>query len=428
MNGPLSMSAPRPGYPAQVLGLGILTGNEVSSAVASAAAAPKAGGAGGGSKSSKGPRSKKDDEASYTTIMLRNIPNKYTRQMLMDQLHNIGFRGDIDYLYLPIDFANRCNVGYCFINFRTPAARARFVEMFDGVAAQSCLPGFNSYKVCQVTKAKWQGRDENVRRIRSGPELMQQLAGHPDWLPVLLDESGRQETFVIDDVIQAGNKAQSAQKGRNAKKQILIPGALRPGSAQMPGLSDLLDGNAQAASGGRGKKASAKSQAQPGAKGKAAPKKAAKAGAADASAAGAAMGIAPLAALQLQQQMAAMAAAAGGCGMTMPMSPGFAMQAFPFMQPGLSGYEGLDASSYGMMPYAGMGADMQQYGAGMFPAAWNGYSSDGFDFSQADPRFMSGFGAQDEEDDDEEDDGDEEEEDGDEQAYAQTAFMGMPQF
>eukprot|EP00434_Breviolum_minutum_P022104 symbB.v1.2.019515.t1/scaffold1454.1/size117754/1 len=77
--------------------------------------------------------------------------------------------------YLPIDFANRCNVGYCFINFRTSHARQQFSSKFDGVQAQQCLPGFNSYKVCQVTKAKWQGRDENVRRIRSGPELMQQL-------------------------------------------------------------------------------------------------------------------------------------------------------------------------------------------------------------------------------------------------------------
>lgn len=84
------------------------------------------------------PRGKKDDEANYTTIMLRNIPNKrplltcplrrcqaallrYSRQMLIDQprgdkpkrvgshviatelallrLHSAGFTGLIDYLY-----------------------------------------------------------------------------------------------------------------------------------------------------------------------------------------------------------------------------------------------------------------------------------------------------------------------------------------
>merc|ERR1719230_2407945 len=101
----------------------------------------------GAGRTQKG--NKRDDDSTYTTIMLRNIPNKYTRQMLIDRLHRAGFRGDIDYLYLPTDFANRCNVGYCFVNLRTSLARARFGTAFDGVAAQTCLPGFNSYKVCQ---------------------------------------------------------------------------------------------------------------------------------------------------------------------------------------------------------------------------------------------------------------------------------------
>lgn len=158
----------------------------------------------GGSRSSKASKKKEEDEESnFTTVMLRNIPNKYTRQMLIDQLHRAGFVGDIDYLYLPTDFANRCNVGYCFVNFRTSSARARFCSVFDSVAAQSCLPGFNSYKVCQVTRAKWQGREENVRRLRSGPELMAQLAAHPDWLPLLLDESGNKEPFLCEEVATA---------------------------------------------------------------------------------------------------------------------------------------------------------------------------------------------------------------------------------
>mmetsp|Transcript_91998 Transcript_91998/g.201626 ORF Transcript_91998/g.201626 Transcript_91998/m.201626 type:complete len:355 (+) Transcript_91998:102-1166(+) len=139
-------------------------------------------------------------QSGYTTVMLRNIPNKYTQQMLIDQLHQMGYRGAIDYLYLPIDFSNRCNCGYCFINFRSGAARQHFVDRFDGQPVQTCLPGFNSYKVCQVTRAKWQGRDENVKRLKSGPELMGMLVAHPEWLPLVFDEDGNQEALSVDGV------------------------------------------------------------------------------------------------------------------------------------------------------------------------------------------------------------------------------------
>lgn len=174
----------------------------------------------GGSRSSKvGKKKDSDDDSTYTTIMLRNIPNKYTRQMLIDQLHRAGFKGDIDYMYLPTDFANRCNVGYCFVNFRTAMARQRFNSSFDGVAAQSCLPGFNSYKVCQVTRAKWQGREENVRRLRSGPELMAQLAAHPEWLPLLLDEEGNQEAFVLEEGVAATRSPAAPRRQMRKKNQ-----------------------------------------------------------------------------------------------------------------------------------------------------------------------------------------------------------------
>jgi len=88
--------------------------------------------------------------------------------------------------------------------------------MFDGKPAQTCLPGFNSYKVCQVTRAKWQGRTENVKRLKSSPELMMQLAAHPEWLPVLMDSKGEQEPFPLDDdaaaVGQGGSKQQRKKR------------------------------------------------------------------------------------------------------------------------------------------------------------------------------------------------------------------------
>jgi len=129
----------------------------------------------------------------YTTVMLRNIPNKYTREMLIKQL-SVDFNGLFDFMYLPIDFKNKCNVGYGFINFRTTEACAKFVKDFHGVDVRKCLPGLNSKKVVEVTPARVQGLQENVRRLRNSP-VMNQLIDHPEWMPLLFNDSGEEEPF-----------------------------------------------------------------------------------------------------------------------------------------------------------------------------------------------------------------------------------------
>eukprot|EP00929_Paragymnodinium_shiwhaense_P121296 TRINITY_DN93471_c0_g1_i1.p1 TRINITY_DN93471_c0_g1~~TRINITY_DN93471_c0_g1_i1.p1 ORF type:complete len:346 (-),score=77.33 TRINITY_DN93471_c0_g1_i1:90-1127(-) len=192
-----------------------------------------------------------DDESAYTTVMLRNIPNKYTRQMLIDQLHVAGFKGRIDYLYLPVDFTNRCNVGYCFINFRTSVARQEFCRRFDGQAAKSALPGFNSQKICQITPAKWQGAEENIRRLQSGPELMAQLAAHPEWLPLLLDEKGDQEELPVQASTQ---RSREPLPGRLRRRPSQRPGGV---ASEGGGKFGALRGKG-AMSGGRGPGAAAK--------------------------------------------------------------------------------------------------------------------------------------------------------------------------
>ena len=58
-------------------------------------------------------------EDTRTTVMLRNVPNKYSQEMMLaciDQSH----RGLYDFFYLRIDFATKSNFGYCFINFIDP--------------------------------------------------------------------------------------------------------------------------------------------------------------------------------------------------------------------------------------------------------------------------------------------------------------------
>jgi hypothetical protein len=55
-----------------------------------------------------------------TTVMIKNIPNKYTEEMLIERIVQGLGKGqghDYDFFYLPIDAKNHCNVGYAFINF-----------------------------------------------------------------------------------------------------------------------------------------------------------------------------------------------------------------------------------------------------------------------------------------------------------------------
>ena len=81
--------------------------------------------------------------------MIKNIPNKYTHEMLIELIEKTH-RGTFDYLYLPIDFQNHCNVGYAFINMRSTSAVLTFYNAFHG----SSWDHFNSKKICEITYAR----------------------------------------------------------------------------------------------------------------------------------------------------------------------------------------------------------------------------------------------------------------------------------
>mmetsp|Transcript_13529 Transcript_13529/g.35777 ORF Transcript_13529/g.35777 Transcript_13529/m.35777 type:complete len:376 (+) Transcript_13529:104-1231(+) len=98
-----------------------------------------------------------------TTMMLRNIPNKYTQNTLLQEIDDLGFASTYDFFYLPMDVHNRSNVGYAFINFLLPPNAERFRRIFSDHRFQR----FQSRKISSVCTAHVQGLDSNLRHFEN---------------------------------------------------------------------------------------------------------------------------------------------------------------------------------------------------------------------------------------------------------------------
>ncbi|KAL5174155.1 Protein MEI2-like 1 [Glycine soja] len=101
-------------------------------------------------------------EDSRTTLMIKNIPNKYTSKMLLAAIDE-QCKGTYDFLYLPIDFKNKCNVGYAFINMIDPGQIIPFHQAFDGKKWEK----FNSEKVASLAYARIQGKGSLIAHFQN---------------------------------------------------------------------------------------------------------------------------------------------------------------------------------------------------------------------------------------------------------------------
>ncbi|PFH34336.1 RNA recognition motif 2 protein [Besnoitia besnoiti] len=119
-----------------------------------------------------------------TTVMLRNIPNKYNRKQVMDEV-DIKFKGKYNFFYLPIDFVHGCNVGYCFINFVDTGTCQAFKQEFEGKR----LNLFRSKKICTVTYGRVQGLRAILDHYFNSAVVQAQDAS---WRPVVLKEGVEQ--------------------------------------------------------------------------------------------------------------------------------------------------------------------------------------------------------------------------------------------
>lgn len=114
-----------------------------------------------------------------TSLMIRNIPNKYSQTMLTQELDE-KHKGLYDIVYLPIDPKNRCNCGYAFINVAHPIIILSLFMQFNGKSWRN----FNSEKICQLTYARLQGKEPLLKQLE-GSGVMQQ--SDPAKKPLILD-------------------------------------------------------------------------------------------------------------------------------------------------------------------------------------------------------------------------------------------------
>ncbi|KAI3709758.1 hypothetical protein L2E82_39524 [Cichorium intybus] len=130
-----------------------------------------------------------DQNENSTSVMIRNIPNNYTRELLVKWLdghckeenekEENSIRSAFDFVYLPVDFKHRLNAGYAFVNFTCPDAAWRFYKSIKGKPWEL----FESKKIADVARAKIQGKDALVRNF----ERMQLRSPSSEYLPVWFD-------------------------------------------------------------------------------------------------------------------------------------------------------------------------------------------------------------------------------------------------
>jgi len=135
----------------------------------------------------KGPTKR---ESERTTICLRNLPNDYTRAMVLELLDEQGFTGCYNFIYLPMDFKRRAGLGYAFVNMVTPS---------DAQRAFARLTGFTEWKMfcsAKVLEIGWgdplQGLDAHVHRYRNSPVMHEDV---PDEFRPMLFQDGQRIAF-----------------------------------------------------------------------------------------------------------------------------------------------------------------------------------------------------------------------------------------
>jgi len=125
----------------------------------------------------------------FTTLMLRNIPNSYTRDMFIKLLDQEGLQGSYDLVFVPVDFTSLAGLGYAFVNFTSNENAETAKEKLQGFASWE----ITSPKVCEVAwGSALQGLSAHIKHYRNSPVMHKSV---PESCKPLLFKGGVPQAF-----------------------------------------------------------------------------------------------------------------------------------------------------------------------------------------------------------------------------------------
>ncbi|GAN04747.1 RNA-binding protein Mei2 [Mucor ambiguus] len=150
-----------------------------------------------------------------TTFMIRNIPNKYTQQMLIDYMNTTHER-KYDFLYLRIDFQNKCNVGYAFINFIDPKDAIEFARDRVGKKWQSVCPIF------METSIKCKGKQALIKKFQNSQVLSEDVTYQPKLYYSSGSRAGQEQPWPYSSNSSSTTHTKSDSKEDISKHRIVV--------------------------------------------------------------------------------------------------------------------------------------------------------------------------------------------------------------
>jgi len=155
-----------------------------------------------------------------TSVMVRNIPNRYTTEEILEELVHSGFAGGFDFFYLPIDFETKKNKGYFFLNLCTP----NLAQVFKEVFSWHNFSRYKSNKVPEVSAATTQGFESNVWKYlqQSSSRINNPWFKPMIFLPSELPELWHCHPLSLD-VLPEPLRCQAASKTCNRRRMAKVP-------------------------------------------------------------------------------------------------------------------------------------------------------------------------------------------------------------